>query len=338
MIAEFSNRKKNIKRRLIFFLKLTLTVVLCSFIFWKVDWENVWKALKSSNPILLLIVFFCMIFCVTISAYKWQRLLLIHGIKFDFTKLHQYYFTALFFNNFLPSSIGGDTYRIFKTLNNPNSKVASFVAVFFERITGFWALLVLGFISAIIIFLQKHFIVPHLELIIGLFGLGVIVPAIAFLMSDSLRLLLQYKFIPEKIKKLPQLLNVYHMQGEDTMLVIFISFFFHIFTLFWMILLLRAIGTSCSVFSLVLAVSISNLVAVLPISLNGIGLMDGSFIFIMGLLGMNYEFSLVFMLINRLFTIIISLSGIFFYLSEKRSPDIQEFQPDQIKSLKKSIL
>jgi uncharacterized protein (TIRG00374 family) len=279
-----------------------------------------------------------MILCVTISTYKWQRILSIHKIKFDFAKLHQYYLTALFFNNFLPSNIGGDTYRVYKTLRNPISKAAALVAVFFERITGIWALILFGFIGGVVTFLQKPFSIPHFDVIITLLGLAVIGPAVAFLMSGHLKLLVQSKFIPGKIIKLFQILNDYRRNGKDTLQIIFISLLFHMFTLFWMMLLIRAIGTECSIFSLVLAVTISNLVAILPISLNGIGLLDGSFIFVMGMLGMEYEFSLMFMLIIRLFTLVISLSGIFFYLREKNSDDIRNFQPDEIKSLKESVL
>ena len=212
------------------------------------------------------------------------------------------------------------------------------MAVFFERITGIWTLILFGFIGSIVTFLQKPLSIPHFDVIITILGLAAIGPAIAFSMSGYLKFLLQSKFIPEKIIKLFQILNDYRTNGKDTLRIIFISFFFHMFTLFWMMLLIRAIGTSCSIFSLVLAVTISNLVAILPISLNGIGLLDGSFIFVMGMLGMEYEFSLMFMLIIRLFTLLISLSGIFFYLREKKSDDIRNFQPDEIRSLKESVL
>ena len=207
-----------------------------------------------------------MVLCVTISTYKWQRILSIHSIQFNFAKLHQYYLTALSFNNFLPSNVGGDTYRVYKTLKNPISKTAALVAVIFERITGIWALILFGFIGSVVTYLQKPLPIPHFDAIIIILGLAVIGPAIAFLMSGHLKFLLRIKFIPGKIIKFFQILNDYRRNGKDALQIIFISFFFHIFTFFWMMLLIRAIGTDCSIFSLALAVTISNLIKSLSLT------------------------------------------------------------------------
>jgi uncharacterized membrane protein YbhN (UPF0104 family) len=123
---------KNIVKKLAFPIKLLVTIALSTLIIWKGDWGTIWKALQSSDPFLILCVFASMVFCVTISAFKWQLLLSIHGIHIDFGKLHKYYFTALFFNNFFPTNIGGDGYRIYKTLQNQHTKAGAIISVFTE--------------------------------------------------------------------------------------------------------------------------------------------------------------------------------------------------------------
>src|SRR5690606_18422664 len=88
---------------------------------------------------------------VFVSAYKWRLLLSIHGVEYSTLRLSRYYFVALFFNNFLPTSIGGDGYRIYKTINNGRSKASAIIAVVMERVTGFGTLLALGAGAAVLL-------------------------------------------------------------------------------------------------------------------------------------------------------------------------------------------
>jgi len=95
-----------------------------------------------------------------------------------------------------------------------------------------------------------------------------------------------------------------------------------LYALLWMLLLAKAVGGNITIFQLAVAVMISNLAAILPISLNGLGLMDGSFIYIVCLMGMNYEDGVEMMLINRIFLIFLSLIGAYFYVRLKTKPEV----------------
>lgn len=310
---------ENIKKSLLVIFKIILSATLCFVILLKIDIGKAWNAIQNVNPMLLTIVFGCMIFCVTISTYKWQRILAIHGNKFSFRELHRFYFMSLFFNNFLPTSIGGDAYRIFRTMNDSNSKSSAFIAVFTERLTGFWALLLFGFAAALSIRFYHSSSFPQMDTIIVFFIFGILFPVIISVIPGTLGHFLSHKFVPDKIRTIFLYAGAYYRHGRSTALIILVSFFFHLFTFFWMCLLLSAIEAQCPFFNLVFAMAISNVVALLPISINGIGLTDGSFIYIMGLFGTPTEISLVFMLIVRFLTMLISLFGAVIYMTEKKS-------------------
>lgn len=49
---------------------------------------------------------------LAISAYKWQWLLAVQNVRVPLPKLFTSYLVGLFFNNFLPTNIGGDVVRI----------------------------------------------------------------------------------------------------------------------------------------------------------------------------------------------------------------------------------
>jgi glycosyltransferase 2 family protein len=84
----------------------------------------------------------------------------IHRVPFEFRTLQKYYFIAMFFNNFLPSTIGGDSYRVIKTMHNPRSRSSAVIAVLMERLTGLAALLLLGYLGAIVEYLRRAMMCP----------------------------------------------------------------------------------------------------------------------------------------------------------------------------------
>ena len=136
--------------------------------------------------------------------------------------------------------------------------------------------------------------------------------------------LINHPKFPRKIKTLLEHLGDYRRHPVMTCQVMGLSFFFHVFTFFWMLLLIAAVGGKLDVFSLVVAVAISNLVAVLPISINGIGLMDGSFIYVASRLGMDFNLALMVMLIIRALLIVLSLIGGIYYLKERKTLDLEK--------------
>ena len=84
-----------------------------------------------------------------ISGWKWLCALRVLGADLPLLFLVRVYCIGHFVGQFLPSAIGGDAYRIFRTvpLVEPRSRAVS--AVIVDRLTGFATLLLLGAIGAL---------------------------------------------------------------------------------------------------------------------------------------------------------------------------------------------
>ncbi len=139
-----------VRNRIIWVVKLCVIIGLGWFLFSRADWSSIGVTLVRIPPSVLLVAFIMMLLSVAVSAYKWQIMLKLHGVHFGFSKLHGYNFTAVLFNNFLPTSIGGDGYRIFKTFGNPRS--SSVIAVVMGRLTGIIALLAIGYFYSFVVY------------------------------------------------------------------------------------------------------------------------------------------------------------------------------------------
>jgi glycosyltransferase 2 family protein len=321
-VIRLKNTYREIKNtRSFFFLKVAVSTFLVAFILYRGEWARTWKDLCTADPFAIILVFFCMIGSVIISAMKWRVLLSIHGAHVPLGLLSRYYFIAVFLNNFLPSSIGGDGFRIYKTATEVDSKIHAVFAVLVERASGLWALVFLGFLGGLSAGPQLTglpYFLPTLWAIGAVLAASFLVVAGLFVACD--RYLTRTDF-PAWLTSLLGLINDYRRHPDKTLQVVLISFIFQLYILLWMLLLAKAVGGNITIFQLAVALMISNLAAIIPISLNGIGLMDGSFIYIASLMGMGYDDGVAMMLINRIFLIFLSLIGAFFYLRLKTKPE-----------------
>ena len=295
--------------------KLTVTVLLCSVIVGYADWNGIWSSLQQANGLLLLVVFLSMVFCVTISAYKWQLLLRIHGARFSFARLHRLYFTATFFNNFLPTSIGGDGYRIYRTLKNERSKTIAFLAVFMERLSGIVSLLIIGFCAAVVGHSLEANSLSRMAVTGGMIGMAAGVPLLVLACNRKfISWLMSLKRFPALLRDVIDYLGDYRRAPKTTRRAILVSFGFHFFTVWWLMLLVNAVGGSMQYYEVAVVCAALSIVAVLPLSINGLGLVDGAFIYFAGFYGLGYDAALTTVLLQRALMLPISLAGGLLYL------------------------
>ena len=71
-----------------------------------------------------------------ISSLKWSLFIHERGVQISQLKLFNLYLIGRFFNNFLPSMVGGDVARIYLLGRAISSQSRSFASVFLERATG----------------------------------------------------------------------------------------------------------------------------------------------------------------------------------------------------------
>ncbi len=324
---------KKIPKSITFTAKLLFTVFLVAFILWKVNWSEVQVALVNSNLILILIVFGLMNTNIFLSTIKWKILLSIHDIDYSFGDLCRYYYSAFFFNNFLPTNVGGDGYRIFKTFKNPRSKAGAIVAILVERITGILGLLFLGVVASAVVLIKGGDKFAKITFLLGLIGIGIsIVMGFLIIIKKKISLFKRLESFSAKINKLVSRIGDFRNKNNKIAQIVFISILFHTFFIMFRFLLIDAVGAQISVFDLAIAVVLSTVLALIPITLNGIGLMDGSFIYLLVNYGVNYDKAVIVMLLVRVLQIPLSMMGGLFYFLEKQSIKTKKIDTEEINS------
>jgi uncharacterized membrane protein YbhN (UPF0104 family) len=85
-----------------------------------------------------------------LSAWRWQRVLLVFHLRVPLRTLLSHYLAGQFVGNVLPSTIGGDVLRVSRAAKTTGAGDVAFASVAIERLSGFVALPLLSFTGFLI--------------------------------------------------------------------------------------------------------------------------------------------------------------------------------------------
>lgn len=288
-------------------LKSAASIILIVWLLSHVDWQLVIDNLKMLQLWVLLLVF--MIFTVQfpISAWKWQLSLKLHQLDYGFFYLLKVISIGFFFNNFLPSSIGGDAYRIIKTVPDEGFKSRAISAVLLDRIIGFSALVVCGFLGGVL--LLGHDDNPFVKgyVLLCLVGGAVFITMIILLKLGFFAKYIQYL---KNIKKLDILMhNLSHIWKNPKLIIkiLAVSLLFQALAIFTIGLLFDALNTGGGYEKYALIAAIVGLSSVIPLSINGIGIIEGAFAVSAVQLGLGYNEAIIVAFMLRIIVLPLSL-------------------------------
>jgi uncharacterized protein (TIRG00374 family) len=139
-------------------VRLGVSAALLYFVLRSIDLAAFWQRVTSMNPgwlVLALIVYAAQ---QMIGVWRWDRLLRAQHIEVERTKLAESIWVSMFFNNFLPSNIGGDVVRITDTAREAGSKTLATTVVLVDRALGLTALLVVAALGAFVLWLTGIYV------------------------------------------------------------------------------------------------------------------------------------------------------------------------------------
>lgn len=130
--------------------RIVVSLGLLSFILVSVGVETVVSHLAEIRPSILALALVLAVCNVGLSAYKWQLLLRIKGIRLPFRTLFRYYYIGQFFNAFLPTMVGGDGVRAYYLYDGHETGSDAVSSVVLERFTGLVTVLGIGGVAAVV--------------------------------------------------------------------------------------------------------------------------------------------------------------------------------------------
>jgi uncharacterized membrane protein YbhN (UPF0104 family) len=308
-------------------VKAGVSIALLIVLFSRVDVGRLWQVARSASLPWLsgaLALYYVMI---AVSAWRWGLLLRAQGVHFPFKRLNSSFFVATFFNNFLPSNIGGDVVRIADTAPAAGSKTLATTVVLIDRGIGLLGLVLIAALGAT---LGARFRPSDLgplspALLWAGFGGATLLAAPALLMPEGfIKLLQPLRFLhAEWIDKRLERLTTALTRFRETPTALAGCFAGAVVVQGVLVLFYVAIAHSMQIpigfAELALIVPISFIVQMLPISMNGFGVREATFGFYFTRLGLPLESALLVSFVGAAVIMVFSLSGGAVYLSRTRA-------------------
>ena len=313
---------KNSKGVIIFIVKLLISVALLGYLVTRIDGERFLHTLASANFSYIGLALLVYLVTQAVSAMRWTVLTRPLGIRTPYKELAVYYFIGMFFNLFAPSTVGGDVTRIYYLARDQNkdrrprgagSTVFAAVSVLMDRAIG---MVVLVWLGAIGILLSPQYGVPAairtltLSLAAGFLLAALLMPLVRRVLPDDAH---------PWVLKLRVILTSYSKRWRAIPQAITLSFIVHLVQAWMHVLMGLALHLSIPLSFCLIVYPLVGTFSALPISVNGFGLREGGYIFLLALIGINSENGIAFGLLLFLIVALDSLIGGIFFLLKKSS-------------------
>jgi uncharacterized protein (TIRG00374 family) len=292
-------------------LKAFVSLIILGFIASQVDLARTITLIQSLNPIYIIGVLALGVFGIFVSTHKWSLLLAPAGSPIPFAQLLRLFWIGVFFNNLLPGRTGGDLVRAYGVAKDAPNRVGAALTVGVDR--GLNLLALLGIALVALVYFPGNLPVT--------LRTGLIEGALALIAAGLLVLFLASRFSIKSDSRMGRLLEeaVSAIRGlfrKPSLLIrsITLALVYQSAMIYGNYLAAVALGVNIGPGVFFYLIPVTALVTLVPVTLNGFGLREGTYAIVFAQVGLAAEVSVAISLVTTLCMIGLSLVGGLYYL------------------------
>jgi len=293
-------------------LRAMITMAILALILRSIDMQQAWKVLKQTRLDFLAVALLMQFGSTAVSAYRWQIIMRNLNFGQSFSFYSRSYFKGMFFNQGLPTSIGGDAVRVLDIASLGFRKRDALYGVMVDRIVGLGALMSLTFIA----YLYSPNLLPAqvyhpIFLLIAASSVGFV--GIFFL--SHLKWLNRYPklaILSIISTRLRQAFSSRRLHLIIASLIIPLLAMLGFLATGW------ALGLRYGLMTYFAIVPPALVLTIIPISIAGWGVREGTLVGLFSLIGANKTAVLMMSLLYGLTLIVVSLPGLVSYLKGRQ--------------------
>jgi uncharacterized membrane protein YbhN (UPF0104 family) len=317
-----------ISRPVRLFIKAAFSAIAIGGLIAGINWHELPKLMIGYKWEFALAAFVGLAIQFPISGLKWLTALRVCNVDLSFSRLTRFYCISHFVGQFLPTSIGGDAYRVFRVLPlvEPHSRAVTSIVI--DRIVGLGTLLFVGAVGSV--FLVDHFELPQGYLTFLGFGsvAAVVLGAALYLgwFGVVRRKLQHVKMVAAIQEDLMQLLRA----GWKWLPLLVMSFVFQLTAVGIVYMLFLGAGSNIGFAEVALIAAIAGVAGILPLAINGIGITEGTITLAGVALGADYEDAAVAAILLRVVVLPLSvLCGVLYWRESHTGSAVSATGPEE---------
>jgi uncharacterized protein (TIRG00374 family) len=271
-------------------------------------YSDIVEALKGTD----LKIFFVGVglFLVTICVAAYRFLLLAKaqaGCSIRFADAAALGFIGLFFNNFLPTSVGGDVAKAYLLSKKTGNTLGSFAAVLVDRFVGLVTMILMACVA--LLFINSSIVNDDIRQMLYIFSIVALIAVLVimnrFVAGKLAKILRPSNPLTVKLKKAYDAVHRYRHHRRLMVKSFFISIASQLlcYTSFGVVAL--SIGSNLRPLDILLRMPLVSIMSMLP-SVNGLGLREGATVIFFGsMIGKGHAFA-----VSILWLLVLSVTSI----------------------------
>lgn len=322
------------RRALSIVLRLAVSIALIAWLLRRTDFREVLAAFRSADPRLIVAAALLIPLGYLCSVFRWRALLRSQGGDAPLSFLIRSLMTGIFFNNLLPSTIGGDAIRAWDTSRAGVSRATAVTIVVVDRFVGLLALVLFAAVGLLISGRLTERVPDLYGWVLGGTAVMALIAALLFLPSrrapDLLAKLgpISSQILPGRWGALPGKIGsaLFAFQGKGRVLATAFAWSVGLQALVvlnvWTLARALHVPIPLPYFFLIMPVALFAMM--LPVSINGIGVRENAYAFFFVAFGVTAAAGVAVAWLDYGLLLLQALAGGAVYASGKRTPVLSE--------------
>jgi hypothetical protein len=305
-------------------LRVTISVALLLFVLRGIDLSHLWDRVQAMHPAWAVLALAAYAWTMSVSVWRWRGLLRAQHIDVPKRRLSESMWVSLFFNNFLPSNIGGDVIRIADTAEAAGSKTVATTVILVDRALGLMALLLVataGAASASLVGVE----VPGAHWLWIATGLGLVVgtplvlaPGLVALLLAPVRAL-HRPWLTERVQRLEDAASRFRAAPGALWAAFGGAVAVQVMLVVFYLLMARGLDIPLPALLGAVLIPVSLAIQMAPVSVNGFGVREAVFAFFFRRFGLPTDAAVALSLAATGAVMVLSLIGGWYFIVRKRS-------------------
>lgn len=308
-------------------IRVGISLVLISLLLVLGKLDGAGAVLAHTQPLPVLIGLAGLGITRVLLAYRWRLLTRAAGTKVSYMRLLRLVFVSGFLGTFVPSGVGGDVVSALGLAKHTGSKTASASFMIVDRIAGLFAVAVIGAIAATLLTFYPVIAIPHawVRTVASAFLLCSL--AVGMTLHPAMRELALAAARRIPVRRISQAIErvyeAYYRLGRQPALVsqiVLAAIINQLVSALATYCLSRAVGLTIPFLFYLLVAPILLLLVMVPVSLGGVGVEEGTLAYLVILAGAPQEGGLALALLYRLlWSVLAVFGGVLYAVGEHRT-------------------
>lgn len=287
-----------------------------ALLFWLFDPKATLSMLAEVSVSRLLLALLSCVVVLMARSLRWLVIMRDMGFQARFWRIVEIYAISLWFNTFLPGSVGGDAYKVYGLVQDGSKPIQSFATVLMERLSGLGALISIAILS--VIGFGRLMPIPSWMLLSLILMVAALVAGVLFsvrLIAPGARILRQRfprickRLTDERIRLLTdvfqdlirnkRLLMRAYVLGLLLQLVVLVSYY----------VVSLALNERISILFFLIFFPLIEIVSLIPITVNGMGIRELMLAVFLQYAGVGPSYAIGFSVLLRLILVVLALAG-----------------------------